>query len=237
MARIALINHANVDPSALSDVAEEAALPAGEVRLIVGDPLLGDEYQAVTIARPFATLAGNLWGLEDFLNEHWDCGVVLGSKWATRQPDFPAYFAYLLGHEFGHATTILTNLTLAVYEDIVLRYMPKVLDRECRWDEMPQEILYDRFGVAIAEALFGRERFHEDLRRLLSSNLTQDKPRIEKLFELQPTKNLRVLWGQLAAFSLPHRDRLLEFWRGDMASGRLKITAGLSDLTKLWSAS
>ena len=238
MARVALINSAKVNTNTLSDIVVEADLPSGEIRLVVGDPLLSEDYQGVTIARDFASLAQNLWGLDQYMDQPWDCGVVIGQKWAAKQPDLPAYFAYLLGHELGHAKTILTNLALAVYEDVVLRYMPKVSpERKWRWDDMPHEVRYDQFGLAISEALYGRARLEEEIHRILSDGLTEGKLRLQKTLDLQPSKDLRGLWAELAQFALPYRDRLLELWKQDRHLGRLRIADGVLDLDTLWSAS
>lgn len=235
MAKIALINLANADVSALSDIVAEADLPAGEIRLIVGDPLLSDEYQAVTMARAFIRHAGNLWGLEQFLSEPWDCGVVIGRNWAARQAEFPAYFAYLLGHELGHATTVLTDLVLTIYQDIVRRCISKASsDRRWRWDDMPYETTYDQFGMAVAEIVCGRACLEDDFGRILSGGLSQDEPRLRKALDLPPCKDLRGLWADLASFALPYRHQLLDIWQQEREFGRLRIADGLPDLNVLW---
>lgn len=209
MARIALHNCGTVAVSALERIAESAELPPGKIRLIVGDPLLDEQYQACTIARDLVRWAGSVWGLDDHLGQDWECGVVIGRKWAALQGDFPAYFAYLLAHEFGHATTVLTRLWLAVYEDMILRYMPKIFrDRRWRWDEFPHEIRYDRFGAAVAERVYGRHVLEQDFARVSEQGLTDDEARLKRVLDSEPSMDLAPLADELADFSEPYREQL-----------------------------
>ena len=67
MAKVALINLADVSPGAIEDVVEAAELPAGEIRLIIGDERLGEDYHGLCIPRRFAPSAANLYGLEEYL--------------------------------------------------------------------------------------------------------------------------------------------------------------------------
>lgn len=237
MAHVALINTANVDQRAIADVAVAANMPSGHIRLIVGDPLLPDLYQGVTIARAHVRYAQNVFGLEQHLGEQWDCGVVIGEKWAKLQPQYPAYFAYLLGHEFGHATTVLTDLGLTVYEDLILQSRGLIdSERKWRWDDLPYEVLYDRFGVAIAEEIFGRDAVERELRTIIDRGITSDVPRIEKALTTAPTKDLTSLHSELAVFSAPYKDQLLAMWQGERDKGRLGIADGLRSLDCLWTA-
>lgn len=237
MARIALYNPVEIDREVLGSIAEAAGLPAGRVCLIVGDPRLDGDLQGITLPREFVPIAGNLYGLGEHLLESWDCGVVIGEVWAGRQAAYPAYFAYLLGHEFGHATTVLSNLGLAVYEDLIFRFIKAASGGEiCRNDQLPHEIRYDQFGIAVAQELYGRAAFEADCQRILSSDIDTDKFRLEKVLGLTPTTDLDGLPEELAAFSSPYRDKLLSLWEQARERGHLKIANGLSSLDALWSA-
>lgn len=234
MARVALINDAGIDTERLGRIVEAADLPVGDIRLIVGDSKLTEDLQGVCIARPHARYAGNLHGLEDHLGESWDCGVIIGSHWAGREHEFPAYFAYLVGHELGHAKTVLGNLTLTVYEDLILRYVQRASGKGgWRWDDMPHEIRYDRFGKAVAEEVHGRGALEEEIQGILARGLSSDESRLRKLLGLDGTKDLADLQGELAEFARPYRSEFLELWEEDRANGRLKIAPGL-DFDWLW---
>ena len=110
MAKIALLKNLDDVPlEALDSIGEAAQLPAGYIALVVGDPTLSGDLQALSIPRAFSSTIGTC-GLDEYDLPRWDCGVIVGTKWSGRQGQFPAYFAYLLGHEYGHAHTVLTNL-------------------------------------------------------------------------------------------------------------------------------
>lgn len=235
MAKVALHNPGRVDQNAIGMVAELARLPAGRICLIIGDDLLADEYQGCTIPRRSVPWLGNVFGLSNHLQEDWECGVVIGQKWAALQPTFPAYFAYLLGHEFGHAATVLSRLWLAAYEDMLFRYIPRIVtDREWRWNDFPHEVRYDRFGIAIAEASYGRDTVEREFEQIRRDGLTDDAERLLGALNLEPTTDLETLPEELARFSRPHRDALIELWRSDLERGILGIGQDLKRLDYLW---
>ena len=235
VARIALCaNPENVPLSVLDDIALAADLPAGKVCLLVGDHLLGDDYQGLCVPRAFVGILGNIGGLEDHLETDWDCGVMLHPKWAVRQPTYPAYFAYLLGHEFGHAKTALAKLPLAVYE--ALMYDVPAVSGQTGWrqDDLPQEIRYDQFGLAVAEATYGLEALHEEINRLLDSGLEQDERRLRNLLDREPRLDLEGLFEDMAEFSRPYQNALIERWADARQSLGPGFTRYLQTLDALW---
>ena len=235
MARVALTNLSTVDPHAVEDVVVAAQLPDGHIWLVVGDELLTDEFQAATIPKAFTPFAGNLYGLARFIEKPWDCGIVIGNRWANRQGEFPAYFAYLLEHEFGHASTALTRLDLTAYEDMILRFISRAApERHWRWDDLPHEVYYDRFGLAVAVELFGTQQVESEVQTLISSGLSHDELRLEKLLTLDATLSLDGLPTALAEFALPHRDALLALWGEAVRDGQLQVAGVLTDLEQLW---
>ncbi|HEX7049051.1 MAG TPA: hypothetical protein VF188_02475 [Longimicrobiales bacterium] len=237
MARIALINQSCVEPEAIADICEAATLPDDEILLIVGDSKLSSDYQGVTLPRQLAGYATDLFGLQDYLHRNWDCGVSISPTWADRQPDFPAYFAFLLGHEFGHATTALTDLGVAFFEDLVLRYIPRVAPRKWRWDDMPHEQAYDQFGMTIAGKIYGRDTVEWEFVQIVEQGLPADAERLRKILSLEPRADVSHVRSALANFRLPYKDDLLRVWKADVASGCLKLIHGLRDFALLWDAS
>lgn len=237
VARIALHNPAKVDLEMLGEIAERSGLPAGEICLIVGDEKLDEGLQGCAIARAFVPWAGNIHGLQDHLQEDWDCGVVVGPRWALRAHEFPAYFAYLLAHELGHATTILNNLWLAAYEGMILRYVPRIVnDRKWRWDEFPHEVRYDQFGLAVAQDLYGRDAVEAEFSRLILEGLSRDAPRLVKVLTLEPSQDLSSLPRELADFASPYREQLVALWEEDIDRGTLNLGRFFRDLEALWTS-
>lgn len=237
MARIALENVEGVATEALEDIAETADLPPGDIFLIVGDPLLADDLQAFAIPRAFVEFLGDIAGLENHLDAHWDCGVIVGSRWASQQPAYPAYFAYLLGHEFGHATTMIRNLPLAVYEALLIADLPQASGKKWRWDETPHEVRYDQFGLAVSEAVYGREALLEEIEGLIEIGREGDLKRLKQLLTLEPRADLGGLRKELAEFLLPYKDELLTKWAGDLERGHIGMLRFLRDPSALWDIS
>jgi hypothetical protein len=237
MARIALDNPAKVSVQAIEAVCMAADLPVGKVQLLMGSSRLVGDYQAATYTRRLISGKVNLSGLEDYLKVDWDCAVVVGELWAKSQPEYPCYFSYLLGHEFGHASTALTEVGLTVYE-ILLQDFAKTATKGAvtRWDQMPHEAIYDQFGIAIAESIHGREAIEEEFGRIAAAGLSNDVPRIEKVLTLTPSKDLSNLREELASFSLPYKDDYIKLWEDARRQGRLPVASGLMDLGALWNA-
>lgn len=236
-AKVALINHAAVDATAIATICETTRLPQGEILLIVGDRHLASDFQAITIPRYDAEHAANLYGLQDCLDRHWDCGVSIGAVWSEQQSRFPAYFAYLLGHEFGHATTVLTDVGIAIFEELVLKSMPRVVpDRKWRWDEMPHEVCYDQFGLSIAETIHGRDQIEREFERIIADELPADALRLRKVLQLQPANNVSNVRSALAEFAAPYKDDLMRLWEAERSSGRLRMARDIPDLGMLWDA-
>jgi hypothetical protein len=238
MADIALINQSFIPNSAIEDIVAEATLPAGDALLLISDPLLSVNLQAIAIPRRHIRDAANIYGLKNHFDLQWECGVIVGEKWASAQPEYPAYFAYLLGHELGHATTMLRDPVLASFEELVTTFIRFVSDGAVQqWHDLPHERRYDQFGVAIATSLFGHERFVEEIASILAKGLSEGRERLEHSLDLRPQKELAGLRGELAAFTLPYRDKLLPIWEGAKQLGRMSALDSIADPASLWSAS
>lgn len=235
MANVALINHAEADVDALQDVLEAAQLPPGDVLLVVGDRQLDKSFQGMTIARKLIGDAATIYGLEDHLFRAWDCGIVIGPKWAENQSQYPVYFAYILGHELGHAVTVLSNLTVAIYEELIVRHAPRVSGRTgWLWHEFPHELRYDQFGLAIARKVYGNERVKTELREMLNRGLCDDPVRIRKALAFPDRGHLRGLQEELAEFTLPFKHDLIKAWNDERERTKHGTAALLRDPEWLW---
>lgn len=234
MARIALINPGEVPTNSIEDIVVAANLPQGKVLLIVGDESIEPEYQGLSIPRRFAQGLGNLYGLAAHMREDWDCGVLVSMTSAKQHTEFPTYFAYLLGHEFGHASTALYNVSHAAYEDLIMKYVPRLAVHVRRWDDMPHERRYDQFGMAIAEEIFGRPKVEAEFTELISRGIGGDEVRLRLALSIPPRKDLDGILEELAEFSRPYQETLLQMWEEEREAGRLRVADGISDLASLW---
>lgn len=234
VAEVKLINSLQLPAEDVHAVVARAKLPPGTLVIILDDSLLQPTFQAVTIPRAHIRFADNLAGLENTLQEPWDCGISIGPFWSRRQGEFPAYFAYLLGHELGHAKTVLTSLELTSFEDLITRCIRHVSHGHySRWDDLPHEILYDQFGISIAQQLYGREILETEFATIIDRELV-DVPRLRKILSLEPSDDLSGLKEALAAFAAPYRDELLGVWREMKASHSPGATRLIDNLERLW---
>jgi len=234
VAKIGLINPAQVPIDLLDEIVLSARMPSGSLWLVVGDETLSPEYQALTVPRYLVPNAASVYGLEAYLDEEWECGILIGHESAVGYSAHPEYFAWLLGHELGHARTALADPALAIYEELIVRYLRKASGRsQWRWDELPHESLYDRFGKGVAESVFGPDEVRVALEGMLARGFCDDAPRIEKVLSLQPVRSLDGLREALADFTRPWRSRFLHLWKAEsvhQGSGAARI----DDLDWLW---
>lgn len=238
MARVQPVNNADVDLETLQDILEAARLADGRILLILGDPLLTEAFQGMTFARALIWDAATIYGLHDHLDEEWDCGICIGQKWALQHAEYPVYFAFLLGHELGHASTILTNLTLAAYEELVVGAIKQVSGRgDLLWTEFPHESRYDQFGLSIARTVYGEARVRTDLENMLSEGVCDDADRVRRALELPYRNDLRGIGQELAAFALPYKDDLISIWDEQRRRNRHGVAALLREFDWLWKAS
>jgi hypothetical protein len=235
MAKVVLCgNPEGVPPKDLDEIVGAANLPSGTVCLIVGDPDLGDAHQGLCVPRRYVQVLGNIGGLEHHLEDAWDCGVLIHPKWAVRQASYPAYFAYLLGHELGHAKTALSDPGLVVMEALIFD-VPAVSGRD-GWHQadLPHERRYDQFGLAVADQTHGLAALHQEVQSLLASGIEQDEERLKRMLTLEPRLGLDGLWEELAEFSLPCKQALVDKWTAAMSSMSPGFTRFLADPHALW---
>ncbi len=233
MADLLLHNPSGLSEMEVKRVVALADLPPGLLLLYLGDDTLEADYQAVTIARPHIRYFGNINGLEDFLHVAWDCGIVMGSVSCEFQSQFPAYFAYLLAHELGHAATVLTDPSITAFEHLITTGMASI-SPSLRWDELPHEARYDQLGLAVAELACGRAAVEAQFTAMIDGELVNDSARLRKVLTMQPRRSLAGLVEDLASFTQPHLEELLQIWRAQQSSLSSGFAGEIRDLESLW---
>lgn len=236
MVNIVVVNVVELPSAIIDAVVSAAQLPDAEIILLVGDPLLANDFQGLTVARRFVAGAANLYGLENCLDVPWECGVTIGRQWAERHRAFPAYFSYLLAHELGHAKTYLSDPLTAAYETFITSHFRAAGCNTTQWHDLPQERRCDQFAKAIVHELHGPELFLQELSELTQAVLGALE-RLEFLVGLAARKDLEGLRADLAEFALPCKERLIEIWKGARQLHGHHAAQYISDLTQLWSAS
>ncbi|KKL71781.1 hypothetical protein LCGC14_2091470, partial [marine sediment metagenome] len=80
------------------------------------------------------------------------------------------------------------------------------------WHELPHEIRFDKFGLHIAEKLFGRKKIENEIKSLLNDPSREDTARLNLMLTLHGSKDLSNLRKDLIIFTKPYQDRLIESW-------------------------
>jgi hypothetical protein len=97
----------------------------------------------------------------------------------------PAYFTYLLAHEFGHAHICLTDLELHILTCLIDMFIKDASDDTITMDhQTPHERCYDQFGIYVAERLFTREQLNIEIEELLKDTNREDHTRLENMLSL-----------------------------------------------------
>jgi len=227
MANLKWVNHAKIDiaDSFMQSIGTISCLPPAAVVIIFNNARIpGNRYGATlpkklskyaqTTARLFITACGN----------DWDCGIAIDKEICDCINQFPAYFAYILGHELGHAHICLSDFDLHVVMCLIDMFIEKVSNGEItQWYERPHEKRFEQFGIYIAEQLFTRDKLNEEIKRLLCNSRRLDHKWLEIILSL-PSSNV---FGDLRALSIncvkPYKDKFL-----DLCTNHIEQTKGNS---------
>lgn len=167
----------------------------------------------------------------EYLNEKWDAGVIIYPKACKYYADFPAFFTYLLGHEFGHAYICLTDehlhLVYCLIQDFINRASNGLVTR---WDQLPHEILFDQYGLYIAELMYSREEINRQIEMIIKTGDCGDKERLNKLLSLSPICDFSKLWNDLIKFCLPFKESLIRLWKEDAEETTLAKELAITQL-------
>lgn len=174
----------------------------------------------------------------EYLNEKWDAGVIIYPKACKYYEDYPAFFTYLLGHEFGHAYVCLTDERLHLFYCLIQDFIRKASKgKVTRWDQLPHEVLFDQYGLYITELLYSREEINRQFEMIIKMGDCGDKKRLNKLLSMSPTCDFSKLWNDLIKFCLPFKESLIRLWKEDaentMLAKELAITQLVSNFKSL----
>lgn len=236
MATIIFDNKAQIDFSegCLFRVKNEARLPSGRILLVLSDGPLPDNNLGVCIPRALLRFAPGYRRMFDQpKREDWDCGIAVSKKVCLMKEQYPAYFAYILGHEFAHASVSLTDISVHIHSCLIEEFIRAASDDiVTQATELPDEVLFDRFGIHIAERIFSREKLNADITQILKMPNCKDAVRLRKILSSSSSSNLgdlRHLRNDLVAISMPYKDRLIELWKKDVAQRGSDSLASLID--------
>ena len=229
-----LHNPNGLDTRTIERIVQACEIPSGSLFLYLGDSSIEPHYQGLTIVKAHIRSLGNIYGLEDYTTESWDCGIIISRTWCIAQSQYPAYFAFLVGHELGHAATAIADQELAAYEHLIT-VSQQHLAVPTAYVDLPHEILYDRVGVAVAERLYGRAVVLTQFAAVIDNGeLPRHVARVQRAIGLVPTLSVSGLRASVAAFALPNRAELLRLWSEKKSTSAPGHTRYVQDLTSLW---
>ncbi len=217
MAKVALHNLADLDVPELSDMVEAARLPNGRILLVLTPRSSDEGYQGVCLVREHLHYALSMrrYIPRETWTENWDCGVVLFRKACEFSRTHPAYFAYLLGHELGHARLWLEDRELALLCALVA---PPVIYEASKGVvsqgyQLPYEQAFDRFGLWIAAEVYSKERLRDEIATLLGDPECKDADRLRFLMASEGADLPANLKEEVVSFARPFKAGIVREWR------------------------
>jgi hypothetical protein len=167
----------------------------------------------------------------EYLNEKWDAGVIIYPKACKYYEDYPAFFTYLLGHEFGHAYACLKDENLHLFYCLIQDFIKEASKgKVTRWDQLPHEVLFDQYGLYIAELLYSREEINRQFEMIIKMGDCGDLERLNKLLSLPSSSDFSSLREDLIKFSLPFKENLIELWVKDLKEVTLAKEPAITQL-------
>lgn len=166
----------------------------------------------------------------------WDCGIAFSLKACRFFNRFPAYFVYLIGHEFGHAHICLHDEALHVHYCLIQDFIHDASGGRIKsYHELPHEILFDQYGTFIAENIYSRKQLNLEIEEMLKEQDCKDRLRFEQMLELTSTNDLSDLRESLIKFSLPYKNELIELWKKDHDDkGSKSLASFINDYDQLF---
>lgn len=220
MAVIIPINKAEIKyESILNDIIKNAELPDGRILLIFyNENLPGNEYGMCMpkILLPYMHMHEYLVENYDF---DWDCGVVISKLVCDYLDGYPAFFTYVLNHEFGHVYNFFTNPELYIHSNLITNYIYKASKgKVSSWLDIPEELFCDKYSILITEKIFSRMQLNKEIETITKNN--GDSQRLERLYDLEGSNEFHRLKQELINLSKPFKDELIVEWKNAVINAK-----------------
>ena len=236
MDNLIIINDAKVDEAFIVDIFNKGYIKKPKIILRLLDGYLPYNADAIILARSLREYAKNFRVFDNYLEINWDFGIAISKKYCLIYKAYPAYFAYLLGHELGHANICADDISLHVFYCLIQEHIKTASNGEVSsWHVLPHEVKFDQFGLYIAEALFGREKIDNEIKSLLDDESRDDSEILSLMLMLKGTTDLSNLRDELVAFAKPYRTELIESWEKSIdVYGKESLASYFDDLNALF---
>jgi hypothetical protein len=217
LASIFLENRVGIELEQIDALMEEANLPDGKIVLVFNDAALPNELQGgctPKILLQFCPSYRLICGRNAPRN--WDVCIAFSKKACLRYTQFPAYFAYLLGHELGHARLCLIDPALHIHYCLIQEHICAASKGQIsQWHELPHEYRLDQFGIYLSERLWPRTRLNREMETLMAQPDCPDGERLKVMLSLAPRADLDNIRAEWVEFSRPYKRDLIASWKKD----------------------
>ena len=217
MAQIILKNEIGIDVStqSLRKLLSHAPLSNGKILLSLNDTSLPEDVQGACIPalliEKFAPRYSTICNCPD--STSWDCCVVISKEWCNLQSKFPAYFTYLLGHEIGHATICLRDISLHIHCCLIHEFIFLASHGKIHPNESPHEQLSDKFGKYVSIKLHNINKLSHEIEKIKLKKNEKERERLEFVQDTSPSNDFSGLRERMVAFSRPYKDELIQCWK------------------------
>lgn len=237
MADITVKNRVQIDleQGYLDHIVELANLPSGTILLLFHDYGIGDRNGG-TIPKSLIKYNTSMAVFNLYPTDPWDCWVMLSKEVCDRKEQYPAFFTYLLGHEFGHAHICLTDVRSHIHSCLIDMFIRDASEGKITANYVsPHETLFDQFGIYIAERIFSRGKLNNEIEKLLNEPNRRDYNHLAMMISLPGTNVLNNLKNKLVSISKPYKDKFIELCKQHIVDMKgNSIASEIDDLESLF---
>ena len=224
--RILLDNKAQIDESILRDIVLKADFPPE--RLLLNLLPFYKKLQNIDTCYQGIFFHKSLYRYDDWIDlnseyllKNWEYGISISGHICNKHKQFPAYFAYVLGHELGHAHICYSDKDLHIHSRLIDLHIKEA--SKCKITkniELPHERRCDQFGIYIAEQIYSRKKLNEEIVNLMVKRECNDHERLEYMLSLPGTSDLNNIRNELVELTKPFKVELIKFWKEDKINSK-----------------
>jgi len=200
------------------------ALPNGKQAVFVPKDLIKyspDSHQYTSI------------GYQDQQYYNWDCYIAVSKKWCDKIRIFPGYFAYLIGHELGHANIYFNDRDLYILCQLIEGKIRDASGGNINGHyQCPHEIFFDRFGKYFANKV--QTGLFEEIEEIKKTASPSERIRLGLIQNLQPRDCFEGLRESLIDFASPYKTDLIRLWKESVRKCGCKSLASQVDLENIF---
>lgn len=222
-----IINKSGLACENLVDRVVDAYKPMGrEILVLLNNREVGNNILGMIMPRYVQDYEGGGY-FSTFVKYDWDYAIGIPLKTCNLiNSGLEAYYVYVLGHELGHAMICEIDKKLHLLNWLLYHNIREAAgDVIVRPFELHIEEMCDRYGLYIAEQIFGKEKLKAELITLIEKGLF-DVEWNEKLLDLKSSNDFSNIKAEVVGFANRYRNELIEIWE---RNAELSENSGFED--------